>query len=124
MTVSDIGSRLREIAEGHHTEHDKIYLMLRAAEAHDKRHAASAHTPVLGWLTMDSAPRDRFILLWCAEDNSRWLAMWQGDRWYGVDDEGLTREGASIGDLEVVTGWYVDRWQSLPAAPLPQEEKQ
>lgn len=69
------------------------------------------------WRTMETAPKDRFILLWCAEDNSRWLAKWQGQRWYGVDDEGLTREGHTEGDREVVTGWAVNAWMPLPDAP-------
>lgn len=69
------------------------------------------------WLSMDTAPKDIFILLWCAEDRSRWLAKWQGDRWYGVDDMGLTREGHTAGDPEEVTGWAVNAWTFLPNPP-------
>lgn len=71
------------------------------------------------WRPMKSAPKqcETFILLWCAEDNSRWLASWQGQRWYGVDDLGLTREGYSEGDPDVVTGWAVNAWMPLPDPP-------
>lgn len=73
-----------------------------------------------GWRTIETAPKDGeyFILLWCAEDNSRWLAKWQGDRWHGVDDMGLAREGASAGDPNVVTGWFLNAWMPLPEPPL------
>lgn len=73
------------------------------------------------WHPMDTAPKDRFILLYCSEDDSRWLASWQGQRWYGVDDQGLTREGHSLGDPEVVTGWAVVAWMPLPDAPFTDE---
>jgi hypothetical protein len=70
------------------------------------------------WRPMDTAPKDgTFILLCCLEDGSRWLASWQGLRWYGVDDMGLTREGHSEGDPEVVTGWAVNAWMPLPELP-------
>jgi hypothetical protein len=69
------------------------------------------------WRPMETAPRDSFILLYCSEDDSRWLAKWQGDRWYGVDDCGLSRQGASVGDPDVVTGWFVDCWMPLPDPP-------
>jgi len=75
--------------------------------------------PVEAWQPIETAPKDKFILLYCKEDGSRWLAKWQGLRWYGVDDYGLTREGHSEGDPEVVTGWAVNGWMPLPAAPLP-----
>lgn len=75
------------------------------------------------WRPMESAPKaaDIFILLYCAEDNSRWLASWQGPRWYGVDDMGLTREGASEGDPDVVTGWFVNAWMPLPKPPYRED---
>lgn len=69
------------------------------------------------WESMATAPKDRFILLYCAEDGSRWLAMWQGLRWHGVDELGLTREGHSAGDPDVVTGWAVNGWMDLPPVP-------
>lgn len=69
------------------------------------------------WRPIETAPTDGFILLWCSEDNSRWLAKWQGGRWYGVDDMGLTREGYSAGDPNWVTGWAVDAWMPLPDPP-------
>lgn len=81
------------------------------------RRSALSQPTDAGWRAMDSAPKDRFILLWCAEDNSRWLAKWQGGRWYGVDDQGLTREGHAAGDPGVVTGWAVNGWRPLPASP-------
>lgn len=74
---------------------------------------------VKGWRQIKSAPKDCFILVYCTEDNSRWLAKWQGQRWYGVDDMGLTREGHSKGDPDVVTGWEVDAWLPLPDSPWP-----
>jgi hypothetical protein len=69
------------------------------------------------WRPIETAPKDSFILLYCMEDDSRWLAKWQGHRWHGVDDMGLTRDGHSDGDPEVVTGWAVNAWMPLPAAP-------
>ncbi len=63
----------------------------------------------VGWRDIDSAPKDRFLLLWFPGDQSRWLAKWQGDRWYGVDDEGLTRQS---------TGWAPTHWQPLPSPPV------
>jgi len=84
--------------------------------------AALSQPEAEGWRTMDSAPTDRFILLYCSEDKSRWLAKWHGDVWHGVDDFGLTREGHSKGDARFVTGWFVDGWKDLPATPLTVEE--
>lgn len=75
------------------------------------------------WRPMETAPKDRFILLYCAEDNSRWLAKWQGLRWHGVDDDGLTREGHSLGDPEVVTGWAVMAWMPLPDPPYVEQSE-
>lgn len=69
------------------------------------------------WQPINTAPRDQFILLFCSEDSSRWFAKWQGDRWYGVDEMGLTREGHSANDPEIVTGWALDLWMPLPVAP-------
>ena len=73
------------------------------------------------WQPIETAPKDqeRFILVWCAEDNSRWLAKWQGDRWYGIDELGLIREAQSYGDDRYVTGWFVNAWMPLPAQPSP-----
>lgn len=68
------------------------------------------------WESIDTAPKDRFILVYCPEDNSRWLAKWQGGEWYGVDDEGLTR---TAGGPDYVTGWKVTLWQDLPTPPEP-----
>lgn len=70
------------------------------------------------WRSIETAPTDRFILLYCHEDNSRWLAKWQGGVWYGVDvDHGLTREGHSWGDPNYVTGWFVSQWTDVPTGP-------
>lgn len=69
------------------------------------------------WRDIATAPKDQFILLWCAEDGTRWLAKWQGDRWYGVDDNGLTRCGSTFGDPDWVTGWFLNAWMPLPDAP-------
>lgn len=76
------------------------------------------------WQPMRTAPKDRFILLWCPEDKSIWFAKWQGGlqgNWHGVDDLGLTREGHSIGSPDVVTGWFVEFWQPLPLSPNDRE---
>lgn len=69
------------------------------------------------WRDITTAPKDRFILLWCAEDESTWWAKWQDRRWHGVDEHGLTRSGSSAGDVAVVTGWKVEAWMPIPAAP-------
>lgn len=71
------------------------------------------------WRPIESAPKnqEQFILLYCAEDRSRWLAKWQGDQWYGIDEFGLTRTGQSAGDPNYVTGWFVDAWMPLPEMP-------
>lgn len=67
------------------------------------------------WLPIETAPKDgTFILLYCPEDNSRWLASWQGGNWYGVDGLGLTRVGMGPDD---VTGWRVTLWQPMPEPP-------
>jgi hypothetical protein len=72
------------------------------------------------WRTMESAPKDpeKFIILFCLEDKTRWIASWQGGRWFGVDDMGLRREGHTEGDPEVVTGWAVNCWMPLPDIPF------
>jgi hypothetical protein len=70
----------------------------------------------VSWEPISSAPTDRFLILYCPEDESRWLAKWQGGCWHGVDVEhGLTREGRSLGDPEFVTGWFVSHWAELPS---------
>lgn len=74
--------------------------------------------PWLDWRPIKTAPTDRFILLHCPEDESRWLAKWQGGVWYGVDvDHGIHREGHSKGDPDYVTGWFVTLWADVPPAP-------
>jgi hypothetical protein len=70
------------------------------------------------WAKIESAPKDKFILLFCEEDGSRWLAKWQGGGWYGVDDEGLVRHGHSVGDPNCVTGWALTHWTVLPLTPF------
>ena len=77
----------------------------------------------LPWSPIETAPKDQFIFLYCPEDDSRWLAKWQGLRWYGVDDEGLAREGYSAGDPDIVTGWAITHWMPLPPPPDPREAK-
>jgi len=69
------------------------------------------------WQDIGTAPKDRFIFLYCQEDGSRWLAKWQSGEWYGVDDYGLTRSGHSAGDPKYVTGWFVTHWMPLPSPP-------
>lgn len=71
------------------------------------------------WQAIETAPTDRFILLYCSEDHSRWLAKWQDDVWHGIDELGLTRVGHSTGDPRFVTGWFVDNWRDIPAPPTP-----
>lgn len=80
--------------------------------------ADAARQRLLTWRSIDTAPKDQFVLLYCREDDSRWLAKWQGGVWYGVDDQGLTREGHSFGDPDFVTGWFVTAWMPLPLAPI------
>lgn len=72
----------------------------------------------IAWRPIETAPKDGgFMLLYCAEDKSRWLASWQGGQWYGVDDLGLTRQGHSHGDPDYVTGWFITAWMPLPDPP-------
>jgi hypothetical protein len=73
----------------------------------------------MDWQPIETAPKDstHFMMLYSPEDGSIWWAKWQGGRWYGVDVLGLTREGASLGDPDVVTGWFVSHWMPLPDAP-------
>lgn len=68
------------------------------------------------WQPIETAPKasDKFILLYCPEDDSRWWASWQSGRWYGCDDFGLRREGMGPDD---VTGWAVTHWMPLPSPP-------
>lgn len=84
--------------------------------------AALAAQPVVAgeaWQPIETAPKDgTFIILNCPEDGSRWWASWQGHQWFGVDEYGLTRAGASFGDPEIVTGWFVTHWMPLPRAAL------
>ena len=74
------------------------------------------------WRSMDTAPRDTFIILWCPEDGSRWWAKWQGGEWYGVDELGLTRSGHTLGDPIHVTGWFIAGWLPIPDGPAKIEE--
>lgn len=68
------------------------------------------------WQDIETAPKDRFILVYCPEDDTRWLAKWQGDQWHGVDaEDGLTR---TAGGPEYVTGWKVTHWMPVPAGPF------
>jgi hypothetical protein len=70
------------------------------------------------WQPIETAPKDRFILLYCHEDDSRWIAKWQGGEWYGTDCEhGILRMGHSYGDTEYVTGWFVSQWTDIPPPP-------
>lgn len=81
---------------------------------------AAAQVRGEGWQPIETAPKqsDKFILLYCPEDKSRWLASWQGGEWYGVDNYGLTRSaGHSLGDPDYVTGWFLSHWRPLPAPP-------
>ena len=68
------------------------------------------------WQPIETAPKDRFIFLWCPEDQSRWFAKGQADEWYGVDDLGLTRRGHSVSS-DAYTGWFVTQWMPLPPRP-------
>lgn len=71
-----------------------------------------------GWFPIETAPKDRFIIVYCPEDGSRWLAKWQGGEWYGGDCEhGILRAGKSLGDRSIVTGWFVSHWRDVPAPP-------
>lgn len=70
------------------------------------------------WQPIHTAPKDRFIFLYCPEDGSRWLAKWQQGEWYGMDvDHGIRRTGHSLGDKDFVTGWFVSQWHDTPPAP-------
>lgn len=69
------------------------------------------------WRSIQTAPQDRFIILWCPEDGSRWWASWQSGEWHGVDEFGLTRRGHSLGDTNYVSGWFVAGWLPIPDGP-------
>lgn len=86
--------------------------------------AAEAAAAVPPWQSMDTAPKDRFVILWREEDGSRWWAKWQGERWFGVDDLGLNRIGASAGDPDVHTGWFVNAWTPIPERAGRMKEQQ
>jgi len=63
--------------------------------------------PWADWREIDSqTPRDRFIILWCREDDSYWWAKWQGGMWHGVDEMGLTRDSENF---------TPDLWCRVPA---------
>jgi hypothetical protein len=66
------------------------------------------------WQPIETAPRDRFVLVYCPEDDTRWLAKWQGGEWHGVDECGFTR---TAGGPDYVTGWKVTHFAFLPAPP-------
>jgi hypothetical protein len=102
------------MAEGKHGH----YETLRQVVLEESRNAyLQGRGSAAKWLPIESAPKDRFVFLYCPEDKSRWLAKWQEHRWHGVDELGLTREGMGPED---VTGWAVTHWQELPLAPNPQ----
>jgi len=67
---------------------------------------------VSGWQPIETAPKQRtFILLYCPNDGSTWLAAWQGgDRWFGVDELGLRRDSK-------VERANLSHWMPLPAPP-------
>ena len=51
----------------------------------------------MAWQEINSStPRDRFIILWCREDDSYWWAKWQSGMWHGVDEQGLTRDSENF----------------------------
>lgn len=64
------------------------------------------------WQPIETAPKDKYVLLFCWEDKSIWLGKWQGRHdnaeWYGVDDEGLTRSSSH---------YAVTHWMPLPEPP-------
>jgi hypothetical protein len=72
------------------------------------------------WQPIDGAPKDQFVLVYCPEDRSTWVAKWQGGEWYGVDDDGLTRTGHAPSP-EFVTGWEVTLWLPIPK-PQPEQK--
>lgn len=72
------------------------------------------------WQPIETAPKDRFILLWEPEFCAIWLAKWQGSLWYGVDNEGITRQSARE-DGETIC--YVTHWMPLPLPPTQSDGK-
>lgn len=68
----------------------------------------------MDWHLIESAPADKFVLLYCPEDDTRWLAKLQHGRWRGHDENGNSREGMGPED---VTGWKVTHWAPLPDKP-------
>jgi hypothetical protein len=77
------------------------------------------------WQPIETAPKDgTFIILYCPEDGSQWWASWQGGySWFGCDECGLRREGYSLGDPNVVTGWFVSHWQPRPESPADRKDE-
>lgn len=100
-------------------------MVLVSRQALDEAIAALATPPApvrgaaepgeIAWQLIDTAPKDSFIIVYCPEDSSRWLAKWQGGEWYGSDCEhGILRTGHSLGDPNYVTGWFVSHWRDVP----------
>lgn len=83
--------------------------------------AAREKLKAMEWQPIETAPKDcqKFILLFCPEDQSTWLASWQAGEWYGVDELGLTRSGHGLGS-DVTTVWFVTHWMHLPIPPAPE----
>lgn len=72
------------------------------------------------WQPIETAPKgmgdEEFILMWLPDDASRWIARWQGDGWFGIDEYGLRRD--SVAERREPT-----HWQPLPQPPAPAQEK-
>lgn len=68
----------------------------------------------MNWQPIETAPRTKFVLVYCPEDDTIWFAKMQGGEWHGVDEFGLTR---TAGDPTYSTGWKVTRWMPLPEPP-------
>lgn len=67
-----------------------------------------------GWRAIESAPKDRFVLLYTPPEDEMEgfvaMAKWQMGSWYGVDDMGLTFNPLQAWD-------HTTHWRPLPPPP-------
>lgn len=74
-----------------------------------------------GWQTIETAPKDRFILLFSPQQ-PRWAGNMDVGKWFGDEDSNacVWSCGGPNGGLELTdTGWGdYTHWMDLPADPV------